>query len=88
MGMIAGLRAEADKEAQGALKNLVAYMVKNPGKRNALLEDTYRAAERVLDAIDEYETHLAAATQDADPEAPDYFTILTESELRLMDGNR
>ena len=88
MGMIAGLRAEADAEAQKALKALVAYMVKNPGHRNASLEDTYRAAERVLDAVEEYERHLEISTQDTDPEAPDYFAFITETELRALHGDR
>lgn len=88
MARMTDLRRQANEAAQEALRDVVSFYVKHPGRRNVLLEDTYRAAERVLDAIDEFETAANAASQATDPEAPDYFLLFTESEMRLMDGNR
>lgn len=87
------LRHEADKAAQGALRDVVAYMFRHGGKPNPLLDDTYRAAERVVDAVDELEQAAQAAAQGADDGAPDFHAIyaegdLSESEKRFAWGDR
>jgi hypothetical protein len=82
--MIAELRRRADEAAQDALRALVKALI-NTGRWDTYLEARYRAAERLVDMIEA----TIEAEQVADPQAPDYFGIrMTESEARLMDGNR
>jgi hypothetical protein len=96
--MLTELKAQANAEAQKALHASHEYVFTHEGRRNPALDDAYTAAERVMDAIEELEKHLAVALQVADEEAPDYTAdwlasvasgqYVTESEYRLLDGNR
>lgn len=90
--MFAQLRNEADKTARETLRAVVTYMVANGGKSNPLLDDTYRAAERVIDAIDELEHAAQAAAQGEDDEAPDFHVVysdeMSETEKRFAWGDR
>ncbi len=89
--MLALLRTLANDEAQRALRSMNEHYIRT-GKRDRSLDARYEAAERIVDAIDAY----IAAEQVADPEAPDYFVmfterdqqVITESELRLLAGDR
>ena len=94
--MIAELRAKADAEAQKALRASADYHAKH-GTWNPTLDDAYRAAERVVDAIEELEKHLTVALQVADDEAPDLTLAavlaenagyVSELELRAIWGDR
>ena len=92
--MLAQLKAQADAEAQKALRVTHDYYRRH-GSWNPMLDDAYHAAERVVDAIEELEKHLAVAVQVADDEAPDLTLAslldggyVPESELREMWGGR
>ena len=94
--MLGDLRTQANAEAQKALRAMNDYMSKH-GERNAALDDAYSAAERVVDAIEELEKHLAVALQVADDEAPDLTLAallaenagyVSEIELRAIWGDR
>jgi hypothetical protein len=47
------IKAAADATAQSALRAMNAYASAH-GKRNALLDARYSAAERIVDAVEEY----------------------------------
>lgn len=89
--MLALIRQLANEEAQRALRASTEHYIKT-GKRDSYLDARYEAAERLIDLIDAETT----ARQVQDPGAPDYFrlmterdtAIVTETELRLLDGNR
>jgi hypothetical protein len=61
-----GIRRQAQEVAQDEFHALVRDMVAHPGTVDKGLAARYRAAERVVDAIDAYQ-RIAQAT---DPEAP------------------
>ena len=85
------LRNEADKAARETMHAAIEYMFRHGGKSNPLLDDTYRAAERVVDAIDELEHASQAAAQGDDDEAPNFHAIyaeMSETEKRFAWGDR
>jgi len=86
--MLEELRQQANEAAQRTMRDMVAYMVRHQGRRNPALEDAYRAAERVVDAVDELSDLVQVAAQAADDEAPDYQAIYAEGDLRAYWGNR
>lgn len=59
------LRTAANEQAQAALRAMNDHQAKH-GKRSPLLEARYEAAERVVDAVDEYDAldELAADAVD------------------------
>ncbi len=59
------LRECANRAAQEALRTSHDYLAKH-GHRSVLLDDAYSAAERVVDAVDEYERLVDAAHDAAD----------------------
>jgi chromosome condensin MukBEF complex kleisin-like MukF subunit len=89
--MYALLRQLANEEAQRALRASNEHYIRT-GKRDTYLDARYEAAERLIDMID---AELTARQRD-DVGAPVYFDlyterdcpVVTESELRLLDGNR
>jgi hypothetical protein len=82
--MIEELRRQAGDAAQDAMRQLITGRI-TTGKWNDYLAARYYAAERLVDMIDE----VIQSEQIADPGAPDYFgRYSSESEARLMDGNR
>lgn len=54
------LRDQANAAAQQALHDMHEYVAKH-GHRSSLLDDAYSAAERVMDAVEEYERLSEAA---------------------------
>lgn len=77
--MLAQLKAQANAEARKALRTAGDYYAKH-GTWNPSLDDAYHAAERVVDAIEELERHLAVALQVADDEAPEWREPMTLTE--------
>lgn len=86
--MVTDLRRAAEAEAQRAMHALIEDMVFNPGHLDTLLADVYRAAERVVRAVDELERAAQELAQRDDPEAPDYFAGWAENDLRAAWGDR
>lgn len=85
------IRQLANAEAQASLRAMNEHYFRT-GKRDRYLDARYEAAEAIVTMIDaEIE-----ARQAQDPGAPDFFVmfterdqpLMTESELRLLDGNR
>jgi len=66
------LRQEADRAAKSALAGVLTHHLYGRSS-DPLVDDTYRAAERVVDAVEEYERCLDQSMQAADPQAPDYY---------------
>jgi hypothetical protein len=70
-----GIRREAERLARDEFRALVKDMVAHGMKIDPAISARYSAAERIVDAIDDYIQLL----QEQDPEAPDY-TAWTEGE--------
>jgi hypothetical protein len=82
--MMAALRQHANAAAQEALRALVDHRIRH-GEWQPMLAARYRAAERLVDMIDE----RIEAQQVEDPEAPDYFAAWTcEAVARAAFGDR
>lgn len=82
--MIEELRRQANEAAQEAMHRLIERRFRT-GTWDTYLTARYRAAERLVDMIDE----VIESEQVTDPEAPDYFgRYADEAEARLMNGNR
>ena len=80
--MLTQLRRLANDLAQEDIRRVARWLALNPGQvPPADICNQYRAAERILDAIDAYERLL----QEQDPEAPD-FTNWTEADLAAAWG--
>lgn len=60
------LKDQAQATAQSAIRACHEYVIGHNGKRSPILDETYTAAERIVDAVEEYERLEAIAHDGAE----------------------